>query len=189
MGTISQDEVIEILKIVEESSFDELRLEMRDFKLILKKHGGGESVREPLQIGVTSPQPEVVQQVRSERIDVIQTVPETEVSTVGSDRQEVEPIVGEQEEGYIPIRSPMLGTFYRAPKPGAPPFVEEGQMLNVDDAVCIIEVMKLFNTVKSGVRGRIAKILVQDAQMVEFEQALFLVEAGPAAPSDGEVKG
>ena len=83
----------------------------------------------------------------------------------------------------------MLGTFYRAPKPGAPPFVEEGQMVNVDDTVCIIEVMKLFNTVKSDVRGRIAKILVEDAQMVEFKQALFLVEEDPAAESAGEDKG
>jgi acetyl-CoA carboxylase biotin carboxyl carrier protein len=189
MGTISQDEVIEVLKIVEESSFDELHLEMGDFKLILKKHGGGETVREPLRIGVSSAQSEVVQEVRSEKIDVIQTEPEKGVPGPEETRQEVEPIVGRQEEGYIPIRSPMLGTFYRAPKPGAPPFVEEGQMVNVDDTVCIIEVMKLFNTVKSGVRGRIAKILVEDAQMVEYKQALFLVEEDPAAESAGEVKG
>ena len=70
----------------------------------------------------------------------------------------------------------MLGTFYSAPKPGAPPFVEIGQLVREDDTVCIIEVMKLFNTVKAGLQGRIIKILAENAQMVEYQQTLFLVE-------------
>jgi biotin carboxyl carrier protein len=70
----------------------------------------------------------------------------------------------------------MLGTFYRAPKPGAPPFVDVGQDITADDTVCIIEVMKLFNAVKAGVSGRIAKICAKDGEMVEYQQTLFLVE-------------
>jgi acetyl-CoA carboxylase biotin carboxyl carrier protein len=70
----------------------------------------------------------------------------------------------------------MLGTFYRAPKPDAPPFVEVGQFITNDDVVCIIEVMKLFNMVRAGVRGRIAKICAENTQMVEYQQVLFWVE-------------
>jgi acetyl-CoA carboxylase biotin carboxyl carrier protein len=71
----------------------------------------------------------------------------------------------------------MLGTFYKAPKPGAAPFVEVGQIVDKEDTVCVIEVMKLFSTITAGVQGRIVKVLVEDSQMVEFNQPLFLVEA------------
>jgi biotin carboxyl carrier protein len=70
----------------------------------------------------------------------------------------------------------MLGTFYRTPKPGAPPYVEVGSVVNEDDPVGIIEVMKLFNTVKAGVRGQIVQVCAEQGQMVEFQQTLFLVE-------------
>jgi biotin carboxyl carrier protein len=70
----------------------------------------------------------------------------------------------------------MLGTFYRTPKPGSPPFVEVGAVVGEEDPVCIIEVMKLFNTVRAGVRGRIAGICAEQGQLVEFQQTLFLVE-------------
>jgi biotin carboxyl carrier protein len=70
----------------------------------------------------------------------------------------------------------MLGVFYRSPKPEAPPFVEVGQFVGNDDVVCIVEVMKLFNMVRAGVRGRIAKICAENAQLVEYNQVLFLVE-------------
>jgi acetyl-CoA carboxylase biotin carboxyl carrier protein len=82
-------------------------------------------------------------------------------------------------DGAILIQAPVLGTFYRSPKPGAPPFVEVGQRVTEDDVLCIIEVMKLFNTVKAGVRGRIAKILAENGQMVEFQQPLFLIQPDP----------
>ena len=87
------------------------------------------------------------------------------------------PVVAEAD-GLKPILAPMLGTFYRAPKPDAPPFVEEGRFVTEEDVVCIIEVMKLFNTVKAGVRGRIAKVCAENAQMVEYKQVLFLIEEG-----------
>jgi acetyl-CoA carboxylase biotin carboxyl carrier protein len=81
-----------------------------------------------------------------------------------------------EESGFIAIKAPMLGTFYSAPKPGASPFVEVGRLVSEDDSVCIIEVMKLFSTVKANVRGRIAKICAENGQMVEYQQTLFLVE-------------
>ena len=76
-------------------------------------------------------------------------------------------------EGVIAIRAPMLGTFYRAPAPNEKPFVEVGQQVNADDTVCMIEVMKLFNSIRAGVNGTVTKILVENGGMVEFNQVLI----------------
>jgi acetyl-CoA carboxylase biotin carboxyl carrier protein len=73
------------------------------------------------------------------------------------------------------LPSPLLGTFYRAPKPGAPPFVEIGSQVEVDTIVGIIEVMKLMNTVRAGVRGTVAEILVADGVLAEFGETLMRV--------------
>lgn len=77
------------------------------------------------------------------------------------------------------VASPMFGTFYRAPAPGAPPFVEVGQAVEPDTVVCIIEVMKLMNSVTAGVRGTVRQVLVADSQPVELGQPLVVIE--PAA--------
>ncbi len=74
------------------------------------------------------------------------------------------------------IVSPMVGTFYRAPAPDADPYVEVGDMVEVGQTVCIIEAMKLMNEIESEFRGRVVKILVENAQPVEFGQKLFLIE-------------
>jgi len=76
----------------------------------------------------------------------------------------------------VAIRAPCLGTFYNAPKPGAPPFVSIGQSVSLDTEVCLIEVMKLFTTVRAGVIGTIRELLVADTELVEFDQPLFYVE-------------
>jgi acetyl-CoA carboxylase biotin carboxyl carrier protein len=76
----------------------------------------------------------------------------------------------------VPITAPMVGTFYRAPKPDAPPFVAEGDAVEPGQAVCVIEAMKLFNEIQSEVRGRVAKILVENASPVEYGQLLMLVD-------------
>ncbi len=79
-------------------------------------------------------------------------------------------------DGMVAVRAPNLGTFYRAPKPGAPPYVEVGQKISADTEVCLIEVMKLFTPVKAGVDGVVREVLVGDGQMVEYEQALVIIE-------------
>ena len=76
----------------------------------------------------------------------------------------------------VVIKSPMVGTFYRAPAPDAPPFVEVGQDLEVGQVVCIIEAMKLMNEIKTETTGRIVEILVENGAPVEFGQPLFAVE-------------
>ena len=77
---------------------------------------------------------------------------------------------------WIAVRAPNLGTFYRAPKPGAAPYVSVGQAIGADTEVCLIEVMKLFTSVLAGVAGTVRKVLVEDAELVEYDQPLFLIE-------------
>ncbi len=162
MDGIDQDDVIQILRMLEESTFDELHLEMGGLKLVASKSSKKASPveelksddRESTESGAAV---EPTVQAREERPDIPQP-------------SDIE------ENGFIAIKAPMLGTFYGAPKPGAPPFVEVGRLVSEDDSVCIIEVMKLFNTVKANVRGRIAKICAENGQMVEYQQTLFLVE-------------
>ncbi|MGB9857071.1 MAG: acetyl-CoA carboxylase biotin carboxyl carrier protein [Dictyoglomaceae bacterium] len=81
----------------------------------------------------------------------------------------------EREDGHY-ITAPLVGVFYRAPAPGAPPFVNEGDLVEVGQTLCIIEAMKLMNEIKSNIRGRIKKILVENGQAVEYGQKLFLIE-------------
>jgi acetyl-CoA carboxylase biotin carboxyl carrier protein len=164
---ISQDDVIQILRMIEESCIDELHLEMGDLKLTIRKGGKTPSVQE-------------VRYSRKDPNDV--PVLETAAAPAKTQRLDMEiPTQPEEndyliEEGLVPIKAPMLGTFYRAPKPGALPFVEVGQSITEDDTVCIIEVMKLFNTVKAGIRGQIMKIYPKDGEMVEYHQPLFLIK-------------
>ena len=79
-------------------------------------------------------------------------------------------------EHWVVVRSPMVGTFYRAPAPGAAAFVEVDQAVDADATVCIIEVMKLMNSIASGVRGWVREVLVDDAQAVEYGQPLIVLE-------------
>ena len=79
---------------------------------------------------------------------------------------------------FIAIQSPLVGTFYRSPAPDSEPYVDEGDKVTLGQTVCIVEAMKLMNEIQSETAGRIVKILVQDAQPVEFGQDLFLVDPG-----------
>ena len=79
-------------------------------------------------------------------------------------------------DGAITIAAPMLGTFYRAPAPGAPPFVDVGTRVDPDTVVCLIEVMKMMNPVPAGVAGTIVEVCVENAELVEYEAALFHVQ-------------
>lgn len=74
------------------------------------------------------------------------------------------------------IRAPMLGVFYRAPAPGQKPFVEVGQRVRADDTVCLLEVMKLFNSIRAGVDGEVIEILAANGSMVEFDQPMIFVK-------------
>ncbi|HYM68009.1 MAG TPA: acetyl-CoA carboxylase biotin carboxyl carrier protein, partial [bacterium] len=85
------------------------------------------------------------------------------------------------ERRYTPIVAPMVGTFYRAPKPDAAPFVQEGDTIEQGQTVCILEAMKLFNEIPSETAGRIVRILVENGAPVEYGQPLFLLDPSPVA--------
>jgi acetyl-CoA carboxylase biotin carboxyl carrier protein len=79
-------------------------------------------------------------------------------------------------DGWTVVRAPSLGTFYRSQKPGSPPYCEAGQTIDSQQELGLLEVMKLFTTVRSGVAGTVREILAEDGEMVEFDQPLFLIE-------------
>jgi len=85
-------------------------------------------------------------------------------------------IAGADTAGLVPIESPMVGTFYRAPAPGAEPYVKEGDSIQKGTVVCIVEAMKLMNEIESEVAGRIVRVVAENGKPVEFGQPLFLVE-------------
>lgn len=89
----------------------------------------------------------------------------------------------EGQPGHHPVVAPLVGTFYRAPEPGAAPFVEEGQVVGPDDTVGIVEAMKLMNEVSAGRAGRISRIVAEDGDMVEFAQVLMYIDESEQ-PSD-----
>ena len=161
----TEDEIIQILKVVEESKFDELHLESGDLKLIVRKGGAGPAplaVEKVDSVRATAPKP-----------DIAKAPPEPSAieETCESKCIEDEAI----EEGHLPIKAPLLGTFYRRAEPNAPPFVEVGTYVDEDTTVCIIEVMKVFSTIKAGIKGHISKICAQNANLVEYGQPLFYV--------------
>jgi acetyl-CoA carboxylase biotin carboxyl carrier protein len=170
------DEIIEILNLVNESDFDELHLEMGGTKLVFSKRAiaSSEQTLEPVLEGAPT-QFEIKQPIPLEKLQDVgtETVTPTDIPPKKAEAKEAAMIDG---EGLIPIKSPLLGIFYRSPKPGAPPFVEVGSPVTEDDTVCLVEVMKLFNTVKAGHKGRIVKICAENNEMVEYNQTLFLIE-------------
>jgi acetyl-CoA carboxylase biotin carboxyl carrier protein len=171
MSTINQEDVFLILKLLEESPFDELQLETGDLRLHAKKGGRLDGLSDNPSASVSVLETKGVEPSSKSSPDMAVLgrgpLPSAGVPSPPSEKA---------MEGLVAVKAPMLGTFYRTPKPGAPPFVEVGTMVGKDDPVCIIEVMKLFNTVKAGVQGRIAQICAEQGQLVEYQQTLFLVE-------------
>jgi acetyl-CoA carboxylase biotin carboxyl carrier protein len=81
-----------------------------------------------------------------------------------------------EDSNYLEVRSPIVGTFYRSSSPEKPPYVKVGDAIEVGQVVCIVEAMKLFNEIESEIAGKIVKVMVEDAQPVEYDQVLFLVD-------------
>lgn len=175
--SLTEEEILEILKLVDESDFDELHLEMPGLKLHVGKKAdhipkGGEGLLPSEPRPLAAPTKEGPVQAVSTPMSMAATPTERAAPETGP----LGPTVASlEEEGLVPIKSPVLGIFYSAPKPGAPPFVEVGQYVKEEDTVCLIEVMKLFNAVKAGLKGRIVKICAENTEMVEYNQTLFLV--------------
>jgi acetyl-CoA carboxylase biotin carboxyl carrier protein len=147
-----------LIKFVSQNAVDEVEINRKDFKLLIKKN----------------PQQFTTAQVIT---PVAQTViPQSAPAAVANTPAPTAAPVVETASNLIEIKSPMVGTFYRAANPESPSFVNVGDTVNPGKVVCIIEAMKLFNEVESEIKGKIVKVLVDNASPVEYDQPLFLVE-------------
>ena len=157
-------QIQELIKLINKSNIGEVSIEEKGFKLTIKQK------EEAAQTVIASPQtfPQSFQapvtQVPQAPAAAPATAPEKSKATDSA------------TDNLITIKSPMIGTFYRSASPGKPAFVEVGDEITTGKVVCIIEAMKLFNEIESEVKGRIVKVLADDASPVEYDQPLFLVE-------------
>ena len=172
---MTEEDVIKILKLIEESRFSELQLEVDDFKLMVKKESSLKdcSANKLVRFSATS-ESEAAEGQGEALLEVAKGPVSTDVKC-GSDRQVDSKNIEAPDDGQLSIVAPLLGIFYRSPEPGTVPFVEVGSLVEEDTTVCLIEVMKMFNSVKAGVRGRISSINVNDGEMVEYGQSLFYI--------------
>ncbi|MFQ5852049.1 MAG: acetyl-CoA carboxylase biotin carboxyl carrier protein [Candidatus Binatia bacterium] len=170
---LTEEEVLQILNLIEKSTFDFLELQVGDLKLTVSKGGYRGSVADKSAL-----------EASADPATAIEPATKAGGAEAGTrvEQPEAKPIDAALREGTVPITAPMVGTFYTTPQPGSPPFVELGGHVDEDATVGLIEVMKVFNAVKSGVRGVIAEICVETGQFVEYGQTLFLVR--PEGGSD-----
>jgi acetyl-CoA carboxylase biotin carboxyl carrier protein len=159
---LSKDDVFKIIKLIEESGYDDVRLEVGDFKVHVQKHGAG----------VTAAEPFSGQALRSPAADVARKAAAPAAAAPAVSKAAPEERL---PDGAVVVRAPMLGTFYRSPSPGEKPFVEVGAKVARDDTICLVEVMKLFNSIKAGTAGTVVKILAENAAMVEHGQPLVVI--------------
>ncbi|MCS7084401.1 MAG: acetyl-CoA carboxylase biotin carboxyl carrier protein [Aquificaceae bacterium] len=113
------------------------------------------------------------------RLEGLELILETYEKTQVKQIQTPEEIPEKEEKPYYVVKSPLVGTFYRSPSPGAPPFVEVGDNVAKGQVLCIIEALKVMNEIESEVSGRIVKILVENGETVEYNQPLFLIDENP----------
>ena len=158
-------EIRQLIKIVEGSDISEFKLEEEGMKLVIKKElksGNGTVTETAIQM--------VPAAVAAQPAAALQEAPVAAPAPAPPAAEEA-PAANVHE-----VRSPMVGTFYRAPSPDADPYVEVGDSVSVGQTLCIVEAMKLMNEIESEVSGKIVKILVENAQPVEYNQVLFLIE-------------
>jgi acetyl-CoA carboxylase biotin carboxyl carrier protein len=146
---LTYDDLVQIVELVKSTSqFSEFRLKVGDIEVSLKRANG-----EARPVAAAAPPPQ--------RSTEPAPLPKKAVSV---------------SENLHAVKAPMVGTFYRAPAPDQPPFVEVGQAVEPETIVCIIEVMKLMNSIEAGVRGVVKDIVVQNAAAVEYGELLMVIE-------------
>jgi len=153
-------EIQNLIKFVAKSGASEVKLEMEDIKITIKTSGED-------RLETTT----IVQQ----HPGLVQSAPVVQAPIVESAATPAAPVATENDN-FVTVKSPIIGTFYRKASPDKPAFVEIGQEIKEGDVLCVIEAMKLFNEIESEVQGKIVKILVDDSTPVEFDQPLFLVD-------------
>lgn len=144
-------EIKEMINLMNENSLVELEIEKDGMRIRLKKTTAG---TEPLSGPVVIEREKILE------------IPQKQDALTGA----------RVVSNTVEIRAPMVGTFYRAPSPEAPPYIEVGQVLEVGQVICVIEAMKLMNEIKSEIKGRVLEIFVDNAEPIEFGQPMFLIE-------------
>jgi len=157
-------QIQELIKMINKSNIGELTIEQKDFRVTIKQ-----KEEHITQVVSSAPQPQV-----SYAPPPQQQAPRQD--TPGHDAGGKQKESDSNAANLITIKSPMIGTFYRRSSPDKPNLVEIGDEITPGKVVCIIEAMKLFNEIESETKGRIVKVLVEDASPVEYDQPLFLVE-------------
>ena len=149
-------EIQDLIKFVAKSGVNEVEIEQKDFKIIIKS------------------QAEAKEQI------IVQAAPVVAAPLAALPPAPAAPAAAapaeEENSNYITVKSPMIGTFYRSAGPDKDSFVNVGDTIGVGDTVCIIEAMKLFNEIEAEVSGKIIKVLVDDSTPVEYDQPLFVVD-------------
>ncbi len=154
--------VKKLVKLLSESNVDEIEIEEDGKKVRLVKHTSAAQA---------SPAPVVMRPVQEAALPA--PAAPTPLHLVSSS---VAPAAAAPAPQYHEIKSPIVGTFYRSPAPDAAPFVQVGSTVEPGAVLCIVEAMKLMNEIEADVAGKIAKIMVENGQPVEYDQTLFLVE-------------
>ena len=164
-------EIQDLIKFVSRSGVNEVEIEHKDFKILIKS----DYMAKKKSNIASDP---VIQQVPVVQAAQVQTAAQPIVQQVVAPVAEVATPVPAPDDNadYLTIKSQMIGTFYRSSSPDKPSFVEVGDFVKEGDVICIVEAMKLFNEIESEVSGKIVKVLVDDATPVEFDQPLFLVD-------------
>lgn len=164
------NEIQDLIKFIAKAGVTEVEIEKKDFKITIKsempkkKKGFGEA-EATIQVPVAM------------AAGMAPVAPAPVTMAAAPTAESAAPSANDNEENnYITVKSPMIGTFYRRPSPDKEAFVDVGDTTKVGDTICVIEAMKLFNEIESEVTGKIVKILVDDNSPVEYDQPLFLVD-------------
>ena len=168
------NEIQDLIKFVAKSGVSEVELETKDIKIVIKtpaSNKGGKNDNMPVQQSYPVAQP--THQPQAQPVQHAAPVAQPAAETKAPESKTP---AADDESRYITIKSPMIGTFYRAAGPDKPIFANIGDEIKPGKVLCIIEAMKLFNEIESDVSGKIVRVLVNDAQPVEYDQPLFLVD-------------
>jgi acetyl-CoA carboxylase biotin carboxyl carrier protein len=158
---LSEDDVLHILKLIDESKFDYFQLEVGELKITVSKG-------DPIPLAGSA------QPVTVSAAPVAAPAPKPVAAPAPAAPSAAKPAA--IPAGHLAVTAPILGTFYVAPEPGAPPFVTVGQQVTEDTTCGLIEVMKVFNSVRAGVKGTVVEIVAPNGGFVEFGQTLIIVK-------------
>ena len=172
--SFTTDDIEQVLRIIQECDDCALHLEIGDLKLFLARGDIGDGTENPLGFSGESAVSQLVQPEQKATATATTSVekeePEATPTTMKAEKEE-ETI----EEGLVAIKASVVSVFYRRPAPDEPPFVDVGSEIKEDTVVCLLEVMKCFRSVMAGVQGRVEKVCVENAELVENGTVLFLI--------------